>query len=694
MSKDVRSLGMMSPKGTGKTSLVEAILFNAKIIKRLGKVEDGNTASDFDPEEIERGMTLFPSVNTFNSGDTRVHLLDTAGYPDFMPETRAVARAVDNAMLLINAADGVKSQAAKFWNLFDELKISRSIFVNFMDKELANFAAVLDQLRKAFDGGLFVPITVPMVKDNTLLGVIDLVTGKAYTCTPDGSGKFTEGPVPDDFADLAEEYKEKLVEAVAEMDDTLTEKYLESGELSEEEVTQGLTKGVAQAILTPVYAGSASLNVGVAQFMNRFLKLSAAPANRPEVICTDKDGSETTRKPDPAQPFSAFVFKTLVDQYAGKISLFRVVSGKLTPDSQIIDTNQDRKVKVQQLFTVFGKKQEPADQLVAGDIGAVVKIDEFQTGDTICDVVHAVTLPALKFPDPVLALAITPKERGDEDKLSIGLSKLVEEDPMLKVSREEQTQELMISGTGQIHLDSVVSRLKKRFAVDVVVSTPEVPYRETITKTVKVQGRHKKQSGGRGQFGDVWIELEPQPSGTGFIFENKIFGGSVPKNYIPAVEKGIAERMGRGCIAGYPMVDIKATIFDGSYHNVDSSDMAFRIAGSLAMQKGAEAASPVLLEPHMAVEVECPDECMGDIIGDINGRRGKVSTMDQGLGVKIVKATVPLSEMLRYAPELDSMTSGRGTYTMELAHYEEVPKKVAQDIIEAYQKRKAEEEDS
>ena len=487
MSNEVRSLGMISPKGTGKTSLVEAILFNAKIIKRLGRVEDGNTASDFDPEEIERRMTLFPAVNTFTAGKTRVHLLDTAGYPDFLPETRAVARAVDNAVMLINAADGVKSQAAKFWALFDDLQMSRSIFVNFMDKELANFGAVMDQLRKAFESALFVPITVPMIKDKKLVGVIDLVGGKAYACEADGSGKFTESDIPGDFEDLAGEFKEKLVEAVAEMDDALTEKYLESGELSEQEVTQGLLKGVAEARLTPVYAGSATLNVGVAQFMNRFLSLSAAPGQRPEITCKDKDGNEVVRKPDPAQPFSAFVFKTLVDQYAGKISLFRIVSGKLTPDSQLLDTTQDRKVKVQQLFTVFGKKQEPADQLVAGDIGAIVKVDEFQTGDTICEMANPVVLPPLKFPDPVLSLAIKPKERGDEDKLSLGLTRLVEEDPMLKVSREEQTQELMISGTGQIHLDCVVSRLKKRFAVDVEVSTPEVPYRETITKKVQVQ---------------------------------------------------------------------------------------------------------------------------------------------------------------------------------------------------------------
>ena len=691
MSKsNVRTLGMVSPKGTGKTSLVEAILFNAKALKRLGRVEDGNTASDFDAEEISRGMSLSPTVCSINYKGKRLHLLDTAGYPDFFGETRGVIPAVDNAVMLVSAADGVKSQAAKSWALCEEYNLPRFVIINEMDKELADFDAAYNSLRTVFEGAAFAPITVPMVQDKKFVGVIDLVKMKAYTYEGDS---FSEGDIPDAYSDLVENYKEKLVETVAEMDDDLTEQYLDTGELSAEQVEQGLQKGAVSAQLIPVFAGAVTQNVGVAQFMDAFLDLSAAPEDRPDVECKDADGNEITRKPHANEPFSAMVFKTMVDQYAGKISVFRVVSGTLKPDTQVIDTTQDRKGRITQIYLVTGKQQEQATELVPGDIGAVVKMDDFCTGDTICDPTSKCVLPKLKFPESVLALAIQPKERGDEDKLSLGLSRLQDEDPLLQLQRDEQTKELTICGPGQVHLDVVVNRLKSRFAVDVSVSTPKVPYRETITKTVRAQGRHKKQTGGRGQFGDVWLELVPLERDAGFEFENKIFGGSVPRNFIPAVEKGVVQRMKRGVIAGYPLVDIKAIIYDGSYHSVDSSDMAFQIAGSLAMQKGTLEASPTLLEPIMNVEIEVPDECMGDIIGDVNSRRGRVSTVDQGLGVKIIKASVPMSEMLRYGPDLDSMTSGRGTYTMDLARYEEVPKKIAQDIVDAYQKQKAEEED-
>lgn len=690
---DVRTLGMLSPKGTGKTSLVEAMLFNAKATTRLGKVVDGNTVSDNDPEEIERHMSLFPTVCTFEYAKKRIHVLDTAGYPDFLSETRQVIKAVDNVCMLVSGADGVKSQGAKSWNVIKQSGIPNSIFVTEMDKELADFDAAWDSMKKILEAPI-VPITIPMIENKKIIGVIDLVKMKAVNYKTDGSGACSEGDIPAAFQAMADKYKEKLVESTAETDDALMEIYLEGGELSAEQIGNALQKGASGGKLTPVYAGSLIQNVGVTCFMDYFLELSAGPDERPDMTGVDKDGKETVRKAHINEPFSAFVFKTMVDQFTGKISFMRVVSGKLKAESHILDATKSRKGKLGSLFFYCGKKQTQVTEVGPGDIVAAVKMDDFTTGDTICDQGNSVVLNAISFPEPVLSLAIQPRERGDEDKLSVGLQRMQDEDPLLKVQRSEQTKELTICGMGAVHLDVVVKRLKSRFAVDVEVSTPKVPYRETVSKTVKyVEYTHKKQTGGAGQFAKVFIDLEPLERGAGYEYVDKIFGGVIDQSFRPSVNKGVQARMTTGIVAGYPVTDIRVSLVDGKTHPVDSKDIAFQVAGRQVFKKAFLMADPILLEPIMNVDIEVPDECMGDIIGDVNSRRGRVITVDQAPGGKVIKASVPLAEMLRYAPDLDSMTSGRGSYGMEVASYEEVPRKIADGIIEAYKKKREEDED-
>ncbi|MEW6200789.1 MAG: elongation factor G [bacterium] len=688
----VRNVGTIAPKGTGKTTLVEAILYNAGAVEQMGKVVDGNTVSDSDIEEIERQMTLFPAVCSFKWKKSNIHLIDTAGYPDFIGETRALIHNLDNAIMPVSGVDGVRSHAVKLWRYLNEKSLPRFIFLNEMDKENASFDNAWESLKKVLEFG-FVPVTIPIVQEKKLTGVIDLIKMKAYTISDTTGGGGREEEIPVEMQEVAEKYREALAETAAEVDDSLTEKYLEGHEISSEEIVKAVRAGTVNAKISPVFSGSALNNIGVSQLLDYFLEFSAAPSERGSVQGKDLQGKEVERKPHQNEPFSAMVLKTTIDQYAGKISIFRVISGVIKPDAIVYNSSTERKEKIGQIFFLCGKKQTSVPSASAGDIVAVVKLQETYSSDTLCDAAYQVVYPRMSLPESVLSIAIRPKERGDEDKLSMGLGRIREEDPLMRLERHEQTKELTVSGMGQLHVDSIVNRLKHRFAVDVEVSTPQVPYRETIRKKVEVQGKYKRQSGGRGQYGDVWLELEPLSRGSGFEFENKIFGGAVPRNYIPAVEKGVVERMSKGVIAGYPIVDMKVTIFDGSYHEVDSSDMAFKIAASMAITKGVQQADPVLLEPVMSIEVEVPDECMGDIIGDLNGRRGRISSIDQGPSVKIIKALVPQAELLRYAPDLRSKTSGRGTYTMELDHFEEVPRKIGAEIIERYERQKKEEEE-
>jgi len=690
---DVRNVTMVSSKGTGKTSLVEAMLFNAKVTKRLGRVEDGNTVSDYDPEEIARNMSLMPAICSFEYNKFRVHAIDTAGYSDFFNETRMLARISDNAIMLVSGAEGVKSQANKLWLTLDEFEVPRSVFVNSMDKELADFDQAWDSLTSTFEGAKFVPICVPVVKDKKLAGYLDLVKNKYFESQGDGSGKTLESDIPDDLSDLAEKYKEQLIETVVELNDELMERHLEGGEVSDEELSKGLHQGVASGSIVPVYGGSATQNVGVVPLMDYFLEFSADPQERPEMKGKDKNDQETTRKPSPNEPFAATVIKTTVDQYAGKTSIFKVLSGSIKADMQVEVPEKGKKLRATGLSIQCGKTQSAVSEAQVGDIVCILKAEELATGDTLCDPAHTFQLDPLKMPEPVIALAIEPKVRGDEDKLSRGLSSMLEEDPLLETRRDEQTKQLTLCGMGQVHLDSVVKRLQKRFQVDVSVSPPEIPYRETITKPSKyVEYTHKKQTGGAGQYARVFIDLEPLPRGEGYEFVDKIFGGVIDQTFRPSVDKGIQAKMAEGILAGYPVTDVRVSLVDGKTHPVDSKDIAFQIAGREVFRKAFEMSNPVLLEPVMNVEIEVPDDCMGDVIGDINSRRGRVSSTEQTPGGTVIKCSVPLAEMLRYAPDLDSMTSGRGTYSMEVGHYEEVQKRVADEIIDKYHKKKTEDD--
>jgi len=686
----VRNAALISPKGTGKTSLAEAILYNVKSIGRLGRVEDGNTAMDFEQEEIDRNMTLSPSIFTFDFLKHRIHLIDTAGYPDFMNETKMMIQLVDNVIFVISGTEGVKSQALKYWKTMNERKLPRTVFMNSMDKELANYGETWESMKKTLEM-TFVPITLPAIKGKALSGVIDLVKMKYFADKGDKSGDSTEMDIPEEFNALAKEYREKLVESVAESNDELMERYLEGEELKPAEIAKALKDGAISGLLCPVFAGSATSNIGVKNFMEYFVELSSPPDRVEEIKGLDRDGKEITRKVHSNESFAGIVVKTMIDQYAGKLSIFRVLTGAIKPDTNLLVAEKDRKVRAANLFMMTGKSQKQVDQAELGDIACIVKVDELETGNTICDPTNPFSYPLAPIPEPVIALAIAPKERGEEDKLSRGLNSLLGEDPLLKTKRDEQTKQLTICGTGQVHLDATVSKLRKRFQVNIDVSPPEIPYRETVTKSVKyVEYTHKRQTGGAGQFGRVFIDLEPLERGGGYEFVDKIFGGVIDQNFRPSVDKGVRARMSEGILAGYPVVDVRVSLVDGKTHPVDSKDIAFQIAGREVFKKAVMMCDPVLLEPIMMVEIEVPDECMGDVIGDMNSRRGRVVSTEQANQITTIKTTVPLSEMLRYAPDLDSMTSGRGTYSMELYSYEEVPKRVADEIIAKYNKSRAE----
>lgn len=690
---NVRNLAMISPKATGKTSLVEAILFNAKATTRLGKVDDGNTTSDFDHEEIERKMSILTSICSFEYKNHRLHIVDTAGYSDFFNEVKFVSSVVDNGVMVISGAEGVKAQANKPWQVMDNNNLPRMIFINEMDKELADFEKAWGSLRSMFSSASFAPVTVAVKNGAALEGVVDLVASKYYKYKNDGSGAFEKTDLSGPAADIAEEHREKLVEAIAEMDDTIMERYLEGGEISPEEISSNLKKGAASGKLVPVFSGSALKNIGVVQFMDYFLECSADPEERDDVKGKDASGAEVTRKRKPQEKFSAVVLKTVVDQYAGKTSIFRVASGTIKAEAPIEIADKGRKAKAAGLAFVCGKTQKAVDKAEPGDIVCLVKADELKTGESICGPGETFIIDRFSIPEPVIALAVAPKERGEEDKLSRGLSSVLEEDPLLKTRRDEQTKQLTLCGMGQVHLDTVVKRLKGRFQVDVVTSMPDIPFKETITKSAKyVEYTHKKQSGGSGQYAKVYIDMEPNERGGGYEFIDKIFGGVIDQQYRPSVDKGIQARMAEGVLAGCPVTDIKISLVDGKTHPVDSKDIAFQVAGREVFKKAFDMCGPILLEPIMEVEVEVPDECMGDVIGDINSRRGRVAGTTQASGSTIITAKAPLAELLRYAPELDAMTSGRGTYSMEISHYEEVPKRVADDIIAKYHRKKEEAE--
>jgi elongation factor G len=677
----IRNLGIIAHGGAGKTSLSEAILFNSGMIDRLGKVDDGTSTMDFEPEEIKRKISITSSLDHCEWQGHSIHLVDTPGYGDFIADTRACMRTLDCAVIILSAISGVKVQTEEVWAWADEFEIPRIAFVNKLDRERANFLRAIDDMEKALKAR-GVAIQMPLGIEAGLEGVIDLIRMKAYRYAKDSSGSFTEIEIPAEYLDEARRLREQMVETVAEAYDALTEKYLESGDLTEEEILDGLRVGTIRNTFTAVLCGSATANIGVKHLMEAICAYLPSPLDRTKAIGTNpKNQAIEERAPLEAEPFSALVFKTTSDPYTGKISIFRVYSGVLNSDSTIFNASKGVDERIGQIYELEGKKQKPIKQAVAGDIVAVAKLKETVTGDTLCDAAKPIVFEPAPLLKPVISFAIEPKTKNDEDKIHGALHKMIEEEPTLESHRDEQTKEFIISGMGQVHLDVIVEKLKRKFNVEVLLKTPKVPYLETIRGSVKVQGKYKKQSGGRGQYGDCWIEMSPMPRGEGYLFEDKIVGGVIPRQYIPAVDKGIQEAAVDGFLAGYPVVDFKVALYDGSFHTVDSSEMAFKIAGSMAFKKAMESCKPVLLEPIVNMKVTVPDENMGDVIGDINSRRGKVVGVEPKANSQIIRTVVPMTEVLAYSNDLRSMTSDRGLFSMEFSHYEEVPSHLMQKII-------------
>jgi elongation factor G len=677
----IRNIALVAHGTAGKTTLTEALLHCAGATTRLGRVEDGTTTTDFDEDEIRRKISISTALAWAEWKGHKLNLVDTPGFAAFLADARNALRVVDGAVVVVGAVDGVKVQTEKVWSTAASLELPRAVYISKMDRERADFARAVEDVRKNLSAGA-VPVQVPIGQEAGFAGVVDLVRMRALRFTPDGNGKPAEEDVPADVRELAESQRAALVEAVAEADDRLLEKYLESGELSEAEVREGLVRAIRDQKLFPVLCGAPTRNIGVTPLLDLVVEAFPSPLDRPPVEGTDAKGTAVRCEAKDGAPLAALVFKTIADPFAGKVTMFRVYSGVLTSDSSVLNVSKGAKERIGPLLLLRGKQQTPTEALGAGDIGAVVKLKETGTGDTLCDEKTPVRLPEITFPAPVISFAVEPKAKGDEDKMSSAFTRLREEDPTIQIRFDPQTRETVVSGMGRAHVEILAERLKRKFGVDVTLKTPRVPYKETIKARVReVQGRHKKQTGGRGQFGDCWIHMEPMPRGGGFEFSNQIVGGSIPRNFIPAVEKGIVEAMERGAVAGCQVVDLKVILYDGSTHPVDSSEMAFKLAGRLAFRKAMSQAKPTLLEPIMTVEVVAPSECMGDIVGDLNSKRGRVLGIDAKGRNQAVKANVPLAEMLEFDPRLRSITGDRGDYSMEFSHYEEVPAHIQEKII-------------
>ena len=684
----IRNVGIVAHGGAGKTTLAEAILFDAGATSRLGKVEDGTTVTDFDEDEIKRRMSISSALAFCEWKGHKLNLVDTPGASIYLTDTRNCLRVLDSALVVVSSVSGVKVQTEKVWSFAESGNKTRVIFINKMDQEQADFFRVLEDVRKNLCS-IATPVQLPIGAEASFRGIVDLIRMKALTYQGGGTGKSSEGEIPSDLKPKAEELRAALMEAVAESDDKLLERYLEAGTLSAEELKAGLKRGVLGGRVVPVLCGSALKNIGIQPLLDLLTDVCPSPADRPAVEGLDpKSGERLTRESSEDAPFSALVFKTITDPYAGKITLFRVYSGLLSSDSTVYNVSKGSRERIGQVVLLRGKNQVQVAALGPGDLGAVVKLKETGTGDTLCDERNPIRLQPMEIPSPIIEYAIMPKTKGDEEKMSVGLQRLREEDPSLQVRRDPQTKEIILAGMGKAHLEIAIERLKRKFGLEVQMKTPRVPYKETIHGRVEVQGRHKKQTGGRGQFGDCWIKLEPLPRGGGYEFVNQVVGGAIPRQYIPAVEKGIVEAMEEGVLAGYPVVDVRVTVYDGSYHTVDSSEMAFKIAGSLAFKKGVLQANPGLLEPIMTVEVAVPDESMGDVIGDLNSKRGRVLGVETKGKGQVIKAQVPLAEMLEYATQLKAITSDRGDYTMEFSHYDELPPHLKERVIAESQREK------
>lgn len=677
-------MGVIAHGGAGKTSLVEAMLYDAGAVTRLGRVDEGTATTDFEPEEVKRKVTISAALAACEWQQQKMNIIDTPGYADFVAEVRGGLRAADSALVVLCAASGVEVETEKGWAYAATLGLPRMLFINKMDRENADFAAVLAEIAEKFGAGA-VPVQLPIGTEDSFTGIIDLLTMKALTDFDKQGKPQREEEIPEDLWADAELAKQKLVESAAEMDDALLEKYLEGQELTDAEIRQGLIAGVRSAKIFPVLCGSAQKNIAVRSLLDMLVTCMPSPADCTVVGTHPVSGQSVERAL--TDPFSALVFKTTADPFVGRLSYLRVFSGVLKPDSTIYNASRQKNERIGSLFTLRGKHQDPMNIVGAGDIAVVAKLQETTTGDTLADKEHPIVFAAIDYPTPMLTMRGEAKNKHDEDKIGSALQKLQDEDRTLKVSKEADTGQLLITGMGDLHIDIMVERLKRKFGVEILLKLPKVPYRETIRGSVKIEGKHKKQSGGHGQYGHVWLQLEPLAPGGEFAFVDAIFGGSVPRQYIPAVEKGVKEALHGGVLAGYPIVDVKVTLLDGSYHTVDSSEMAFKIASSLAVRKGVLQAKPVLLEPIYDLEIRVPDVLMGDIIGDLNSKRGHIMGMEPlGDGNGIIKARVPLAEIFRYTVDLRSLTQGRGSFTKTFAHYEEAPQKVADAVISAAKK--------
>lgn len=683
----IRNIVLVGHSSSGKTSLAEALLFNTGAVNRLGKVDDTTSISDYDPEEQRRRISINTTLIPCEFDGHKINVLDTPGYIDFAGEVKSALRVAEVAIVVVDAVSGIEVGTELVWQYADELKIPRLLFVNKVDRENADFDRVLAQLRERFGKGV-AALQIPIGKEANFNGQVNVVTRKAFL-----GHDSKESPVPGDLTARLEEERGKLIEAAAEGDDKLIEKYLGGEELNDDEIRAGLKAGLRQGTVVPVLCGAATPNLGIRylmQFLTEYAPspLEAAPAVAKN-LATNQDEKLTVSD---TGALATFVFKTMADPFVGKLTLFRVYSGAMESNSTAHNSRTGVEERIGQLYALRGKEQIPIKKVGAGDIGAVAKLADVQTNDTFCDKGHPLTLPKIVYPNPVYSVALTPKTKTDLDKMGTALQRIVEEDPTLRVYREHDTNETVMSGMGDSHVDVAVRRLKQKFGVELLTSQPKIPYKETITKMTKVQGRHKKQTGGRGQFGDTWIRFEPLPRGTGFEFDEEVFGGSVPNSFIPAVEKGMREIILKGVLAGFITTDFRAVLYDGSYHAVDSSEIAFKLAAHKAFKAGIPQAGPVLIEPIMNVSITVPEQFMGDVMGDMNTKRGRVLGMDQKGTWSVVNAQAPLAEIQRYATDLRSMTQGRGYFTMEFSHYDTVPSHIASQIIEKAKKERAGEE--
>lgn len=688
-TSQLRDIALVSHGGAGKTAFVEAMLRAAGVISRLGRSSEGNTAMDYTEEEIKRQISVNLSVAHLDWGGCRITIVDTPGYADFAGDMVAGLRAADSAVLLLNATMGVEPGAENTWDVAAEAGKPVFICVNMMDKEQADFDKALGQAQATLSEKA-VPVFLPIGRADGFKGVIDLIRMKAYVGSGKDDGSYAEQDIPGDMASAAEAARTPLLDAAAESDDALLEKYLEAGSLEPDEIMRGLRTGVIGRGLFPVFPASAHNNIGVKPMIDLIALLAPSPEDMPAVKGV-KPGTEEVVERGPAveEPFSALVFKTVSEAHVGELSLFRVYSGQVMSGAEAYNPTSRTTEKLGQIYLFQGKSRAEVNRAVAGDIVGAVKLKATHTGNTLCAREHPVVIDPIAFPEPTLDVAVVPKAKGEEDKVGSGLARLREEDPTLLMRVDPEFKQILVSGMGDLHLEVVMGKLKKRVGVEVDLKDPRIPYRETITKKVEVQGKYKKQTGGRGQYGDVWVRLEPKARGDGFEFEDAIVGGVVPSKYIPAVEKGIVEAMAGGVMAGYQMVDLKATLYDGSYHTVDSSDMAFKIAGSMAFKKGAQQANPILLEPIMEIEVLVPEQYTGDIMGDVSSRRGKILGMEPMGKVQRIRALVPQAELNRYATHLRSITQGRGTHTVKLHSYEPVPREVSEKVVALAAEEKA-----